>query len=61
MALAEGTGLGLSIVAEIVARHDGRVEIEERLPSGTLFRVCLPVLVEDNAGAEDVQVMIASG
>ena len=57
----EGTGLGLSIVAEIVARHDGRVEIEERLPSGTLFRVCLPVLVEDNAGAEDVQVMIASG
>ncbi len=58
----EGTGLGLSIVAEIVARHGGRIEIEGRPTSGTLFRVRLPTVAEDAAAADGVAAaMLASG
>ncbi|MCB1906012.1 MAG: hypothetical protein KDH15_01480 [Rhodocyclaceae bacterium] len=38
----EGTGLGLHICREVVARHDGTIEVDSR-PGQTTFRVCLPV------------------
>lgn len=37
-----GTGLGLAIVKAIVEAHDGSVEVESRLGSGTTFRIRLP-------------------
>lgn len=37
-----GTGLGLAIVAEIVARHDGQVEVSASEIGGARFRVVLP-------------------
>jgi two-component system nitrogen regulation sensor histidine kinase GlnL len=43
----DGAGLGLAVAAEIVARHDGRIEVESR-PGRTAFRVLLP-LAEDRA------------
>ncbi len=37
-----GVGLGLAVAAEIVARHQGHIEVESR-PGRTTFRVLLPI------------------
>jgi len=37
-----GVGLGLAVAAEIVARHEGRIEVESK-PGRTVFRVLLPI------------------
>ncbi|MCF5171480.1 sensor histidine kinase [Pseudomonas canadensis] len=40
---AEGLGLGLFIASEIVTSHQGLIEVESDLASGTVFRATLPV------------------
>jgi signal transduction histidine kinase len=39
----QGSGLGLAIVRKIVDAHDGRIDLSSTAPSGTKFRVTLPV------------------
>ncbi|MEJ5280452.1 sensor histidine kinase [Pseudomonas sp. MYb541] len=39
----EGLGLGLFIASEIVTSHQGLIEVESDLASGTVFRATLPV------------------
>ncbi len=39
----EGTGLGLSIVQEIIANHEGSVDLESEPGVGTTFRILLPL------------------
>lgn len=39
---ATGVGLGLAVAAEIVARHEGRIEVDSR-PGRTTFRILLPI------------------
>ncbi len=38
----EGSGLGLSSTYSIVKRHDGYIEVESRIDSGTTFTIYLP-------------------
>ena len=39
----KGTGLGLAVCYGIVTAHDGRIEVAQNEPKGTIFRVILPV------------------
>jgi two-component system nitrogen regulation sensor histidine kinase GlnL len=41
-----GMGLGLTVAADIIGRHDGRIEIDSA-PGATTFRVLLPIDPED--------------
>ncbi len=38
----QGTGLGLSITADIIARHEGRISVENEQGGGASFRIWLP-------------------
>ena len=38
-----GLGLGLFISEQIVAAHEGRIEVQSEEGKGSLFRVCLPM------------------
>ena len=48
---ATGTGLGLTICRQVLERHGGTIELlEEADRSGALFRILLPVRVEQGRG-----------
>jgi len=36
---AKGTGLGLTIVSQVVTAHNGRIEVKDNQPQGTIFRL----------------------
>lgn len=42
-AVGKGTGLGLSLSYSIVARHNGRIEVESEVGEGATFRIWLPI------------------
>ncbi len=43
-----GMGLGLTVSADIVGRHDGRIEVDSA-PGRTAFRILLPIDPEDDS------------
>jgi two-component system nitrogen regulation sensor histidine kinase GlnL len=45
---AGGMGLGLTVAADIIGRHDGRIEVESA-PGRTAFKILLPLDPEDDA------------
>jgi two-component system, NtrC family, nitrogen regulation sensor histidine kinase NtrY len=50
---ARGTGLGLAIVSRIVTEHQGRVRVEDNVPSGTRFIVELNTMAAADLPALD--------
>ena len=42
----KGTGLGLFIVKSIIDIHNGRIEVLDNRPSGTIFRIVLPKIIQ---------------
>jgi signal transduction histidine kinase len=46
---AEGRGLGLAIAKKIVEDHGGRIYLDERNESGTMFRIALPFGIPEGA------------
>jgi signal transduction histidine kinase len=42
---AEGNGLGLAIAKKIVEDHGGRIRLEERSETGTLFKITIPFAI----------------
>jgi signal transduction histidine kinase len=51
-ATAMGLGIGLSIAAEIVQRHDGRIEVALAPPKGTVVLLRFPLASAPAAGAD---------
>jgi two-component system, NtrC family, nitrogen regulation sensor histidine kinase GlnL len=43
-----GMGLGLTVAADIIGRHDGRIEVDSA-PGRTAFKILLPIDPEDDA------------
>jgi two-component system NtrC family sensor kinase len=41
--MGEGTGLGLSVVHGIIKSHGGSISVRDNSPSGTIFRIELPI------------------
>jgi two-component system nitrogen regulation sensor histidine kinase GlnL len=43
-----GMGLGLTVAADIIGRHEGRIEVDSA-PGRTVFKIFLPIDPEDDA------------
>ncbi len=50
----EGSGLGMAITKKLVELFGGTIEVHSRLGEGTIFRVTLPLLIEEEPETVDL-------
>jgi signal transduction histidine kinase len=46
---AEGTGLGLAIAKKIVEDHGGKIYLDGRSETGTLFKITIPFAIPEGS------------
>ncbi len=51
-----GAGLGLHLVQEVVRRHNGRVSVEDGVPTGARFRIILPLAASHQRRPASVRI-----
>jgi len=56
----QGTGLGLAIVKQIVAMHNGRIEVESEVNRSTTFTVSLPLKHAPSASSVEAEQLLES-
>jgi len=56
--VGQGTGLGLPMVYSLINDHQGKIQIDSSMPSGTLFNIELPLFDSQNHPTQQAQASI---
>ena len=57
----EGTGLGLSVVLGIVKGHGGKIYAKSYPNKGSVFKVCFPLLEQNETDEQDHEIELVKG
>jgi len=55
-----GTGLGLALARRIIEEHEGSIVAENRPETGALFKILLPLDIQDSAIPTEVAALVSS-
>lgn len=53
---AEGSGVGLALTRELVALHNGRIEVKSELGKGATFIISIPLLVTNKSQDSELEI-----
>ena len=56
--VGKGTGLGLSITADIIKKHDGKIDVASEVGEGTTFTLMLPVKSPEELPLDGLEISL---